>query len=97
MHKLRAEPEQGRAIRAIWHETAGIHEGARGRRRWQTALKCKISYTLGGQAALNDNGVRLHFRNGRKGSVEFLIRSAYRDWLNLNTCNTAGTLSFIEN
>src|SRR4029450_9225232 len=73
------------------------HKGTRGRGRWQTTLKCEISHTFGGQAALNDNSVRLCSRHGRKGSVEFLIRSAYHDWLNLNTCNAAGALSFIEN
>ena len=60
-------------------------------------LKCKISYALGGQAALNDNGVRPCSRHGRKGSVEFLIRSAHHDWLNIDTCDAARTLSFIEN
>lgn len=59
-------------------------------------LKCKISQAFGGQAALDDNGVRLISRHGRKGGVEFLIGSAYRDWLNLDTCDTASKLSLIE-
>ena len=59
-------------------------------------LKCEISHTFGGQAALNDNGVRPPFRHGRKGGVEFLIRSAHHDWLNFNTCNTARKLNLIE-
>jgi hypothetical protein len=46
---------------------------------------------------LNDNGIRPSLTIAAKGSVEFLIRSAHHDWLNLDTCDAARTLSFIEN
>ena len=39
-------------------------------------LTGEISYTLGRQAALNHNGVRLSSGHSRKSSVEFQIRSA---------------------
>ena len=46
---------------------------------------------------MNDNGIRPLSHESRKGSVEFLIRSAHHDWLNLDACDAARTLSFIEN
>ena len=47
-------------------------------------LTSKISNTLGGQAALDHNGVCLFLRHVRKSSVKSLIGSAQRDWLYLN-------------
>jgi hypothetical protein len=59
-------------------------------------LKREISYTFGGQAALNDHGLRSPSHNSRKGSVEFL-GSAYRDGLNLNTGDTASKFNLLKN
>ena len=47
-------------------------------------LTSKISNTLGGQAALNHNGICLFLRHSRKSSVKFLIGSAQYDWLYLD-------------
>ena len=60
-------------------------------------LKCKVSYTFSGQAALNDNGIRPPSFYGRKGGVELLIRSTYHNWLNLNTRNAPRKLNLIKN
>ena len=59
-------------------------------------LTSEISKTLGGQATLNHNGVRLFLRHGRKGSVEFLIGSAQRDRLHLDPGKTSGNFNMLE-
>jgi hypothetical protein len=59
-------------------------------------LKCEISHTFGGQAALNDNGIRLP-SHGSKSSVEVHFRSVYHNRLNLDTYNTASKLHLLAN
>jgi len=43
--------------------------------------------------ALNDNSVRVCAGHFRKGGIKPLVRSGYRNWLNLNASSTAARLT----
>src|SRR6476620_4450132 len=48
-------------------------------------------------AALNDNSVRVCADHFRKGGIKPLVRSGYRNRLNLNASSTAGKINLIKN
>ena len=52
---------------------------------------------FGGQAALNNNSVRLCSDHISKGNIKPFIGSGYRNWLNLNASGTAGKVNLIKN